>query len=72
MGLMEIQCVRFRRPVKTGDTVTARLLVKSIMPRGEKPGMLLQTEDTVTNQRDETVMTFRRLILVRAPADATQ
>ncbi len=27
VGLMEIQSVRFRRPVKTGDTVTARLSV---------------------------------------------
>jgi len=65
MGLMEIQSVRFRRPVKPGDTVTATLLVTSMEPRTSKPGSLLTTEDAVTNQHGETVMTFRRLILVR-------
>jgi len=71
MGLMEIQSVRFRRPVRPGDTVTATLSVTSIQPRTGKPGSLLTTQDAVTNQNGETVMTFSRLILVRTHAAVT-
>ena len=69
IGLMEIQSVRFRRPVRVGDTVTATLDVIGLEPRAGKPGLVLRTEDNVTNQNGEAVMTFSRVILVREAAD---
>lgn len=64
IGLVEIQSVRFRRPVQVGDTVRANLTVRECVPREGKPGLLLSVDDEVTNQRGELVLTFNRVILV--------
>jgi acyl dehydratase len=68
MGLVELHRVRFRRPVRVGDTITARLHVRTSTPRDGKPGLLLEIEDEVVDQHGETVLLFERLVLVKTPA----
>ena len=63
-GLVEISSVRFRRPVFTGDTVTARFTVTDCQPREGKAGMLLNVDDEVRNQDDEVVLRFARTVLI--------
>lgn len=67
MGLVEISSVRFRRPVGSGDTVQAALRVQDCTPRDGKPGLMLSTEDEVTNQDGVVVLTFARRILISDP-----
>ena len=64
-GLVEIETVRFRRPVRPGDTVTARFRVRSCEPREGKPGLLLTVEDEFSNQGGEVVLRFTRMILIK-------
>ena len=66
MGLVELRTVRFRRPVRPGDTVTASLTVLDSRRRENKPGLLIHVDDQVVNQDDETVLVFERLMLVKA------
>lgn len=66
MGLVELRRVRFRRPVKVGQTITARFEVRESKPRDGKPGLLLTLDDEVVDQSGETVLVFERLILVAA------
>jgi acyl dehydratase len=63
-GLVEISSVRFRRPVFTGDTVTARFTVRDCQAREGKAGMLLNVDDEVRNQDDEVVLRFARTVLI--------
>lgn len=65
LGLLEISQLRFLRPVKAGDTLTATLKVLSIEPREGRPGAVLTTADGVHNQRGEEVIAFSRKILVQ-------
>ena len=67
MGLVELRSVRFRRPVRPGDTITAGLTVLDSRPREGKPGLLVHVDDQVVNQDGETVLVFERLLLVKAP-----
>jgi acyl dehydratase len=65
LGLMEITAVRFRRPVRPGDTITASLVIGDCRPRdGGKPGLVLSVTDEVTNQEGELVLSFGRTILI--------
>lgn len=66
IGLVEISSVRFRRPVYSGDTVHAALTVKDLVARVDKPGLMLSTDDEVTNQNGEVVLRFGRSILIAA------
>jgi oxepin-CoA hydrolase/3-oxo-5,6-dehydrosuberyl-CoA semialdehyde dehydrogenase len=65
VGLVEITDVRFRRPVKVGDTVTATMSIRARCPRDGKPGVLLTIDDEIRNQDGEVVLTFERLILIK-------
>lgn len=64
LGLVEVRGLRFRRPVKPGDTVTGGFTVEEATPREGKPGILLRLADTATNQHGGTVLTAERLVLV--------
>lgn len=66
MGLVELRSVRFRRPVRPGDTITASFTVLDSRPRESKPGLLVHVDDQVVNQDGETVLVFERLLLVKA------
>lgn len=66
-GLLEIGNVRFRRPVRCGDTLSATLRVVGVSPRAGREGLVLTTDDTVANQLGENVLTFSRRILLRTP-----
>jgi len=65
VALLEIMSVRFRRPVRVGDTLTASLRVNDLQPREGRAGLLLTTGDEVHNQAGELIMTFSRKIVVR-------
>jgi acyl dehydratase len=65
IGLVEITGVRFRRPVKLGDTVTATMSIRDRRPRGGKSGDLLSVVDEICNQDGDVVLTFERLILIK-------
>lgn len=65
MGLIEISHVRFKAPIRVGDTLSASLEVLSLEPRDGRPGSVLTTEDLVRNQNGNTVISFGRRILVR-------
>ena len=65
LGLVGLTDVRFRRPVTSGDTVTATMEIVSCEPRVGKPGAILEALDEVHNQNGELVLSFRRRILVR-------
>jgi acyl dehydratase len=64
VGLVEITSVRFRRPVRSGDTVTAALTVRSCDERAGKSGLLLSVDDEVHNQDGELVLSFARSIKI--------
>lgn len=68
IALIAITDVRFTRAVGTGDTITAALTVTDRQPKPGKPGDLLFVEDTVRNQHGETVLAFRRVIMVKRDA----
>lgn len=63
-ALIEISTVRFRRPVFSGDTVSAGLVVRDLAPRDGRDGLILSVDDEVRNQDGVTVLTFSRRILV--------
>jgi acyl dehydratase len=65
IALLGITDVRFKRPVGTGDTVTAALTVTDRQSKPEKPGDLLFVDDAVCNQHGEVVLEFRRVIMVK-------
>jgi acyl dehydratase len=65
LGLIEISHVRFKSPVRVGDTLTASLEVLSLEPREGRPGSVLTTDDVVRNQKGDIVISFGRRILVR-------
>ncbi len=57
--------LRFRRPVRPGETLTARLTVLSreSSPRGEK----VELENTTCNEKDEPVLSFSAHLLLARP-----
>jgi acyl dehydratase len=65
IALVAITDVRFKRPVGSGDTVTAGLTVTDRQSKPEKPGDLLFVDDAVCNQHGEVVLEFRRVIMVK-------
>ena len=65
MGLVELRSVRFRRPVRSGATITASFTVTDSTTREGKPGLMLHLDDTVVDQTGETVLVFQRLVLVK-------
>lgn len=62
--------VRWTAPVRPGDTIRSIVEVMEVKPSGSKPDRgTVRLLFTVKNQRDETVMTFQSLnILRRRPA----
>lgn len=65
VALLEITSVRFRRPVRTGTTLTAQLTVRSNQARQGKPGRVIETDDLISDQAGETVLTFHRRIAIK-------
>ena len=52
MGLVELRSVRFRRPVRSGATITASLTVHATArPREGKPGLLAARSTTRSSTR---------------------
>jgi acyl dehydratase len=66
LALLGIDEVRFRRSVRSGDTITAQVEVVETRPSSEPGRGVIRVRDTVTNQRGELVLEFRRSILVAA------
>lgn len=60
--------VRARRPVMAGDTIRASATVASSRPTQEGDKGVVVLEVVVSNQRDETVLTFDYTLLMRARA----
>ena len=69
LGLDEI---RFHKPTFHGDTIYAETEVLSVRPSDTRPDRGVVTVETrATNQREETVMTFKRSVLIpRKPEDS--
>jgi len=65
IGLRGVDKVRFRKPVRVGDTITASFEVKSCLTREGRMGLLLEVEDSVVNQTGDVVLTFERSILIK-------
>jgi acyl dehydratase len=65
LGLLEVTGVRFRRPVKAGDTVTASMSIRDRVGREGKAGEVITVEDEVRNQDGDVVLTFERRILIK-------
>ncbi|HEX8905603.1 MAG TPA: hypothetical protein VF771_12205, partial [Longimicrobiaceae bacterium] len=57
------QNLRFVRPVKIGDTVTARVEVAEVIA----PRRRVRLSTTVANQRGETVIDGEAVVMVPAP-----
>jgi 3-hydroxybutyryl-CoA dehydratase len=68
------QSLKFRAPVKTGDTVTARVTVKDVNPDNKR--IVLETictvDDTVVIDGEALLMVSRRAEVLGEPAAATQ
>lgn len=60
-----IDKLRFRRPVRPGESLSARLNIGSreTSPRGE----LVELENTTSNERGEPVLTFTARLLLARP-----
>ncbi len=71
LGMDEI---RFHKPTFHGDTIYAETEVLAVRPSDTRPDRGIVTVETrATNQRSETVMTFKRSVLIpRAPADGQE
>jgi acyl dehydratase len=65
LALVELTDVRFRRPVRVGDTVTAAMSIIDRMAREGKAGELLTIHDEIRNQDGDIVLSFKRMILIR-------
>ena len=67
VALYDVEKVRFRAPTRLGDTIRAEgEIVEASEINGER-GMLT-IRGTITNQRDETVITFKvRAVVGRRP-----
>jgi 3-hydroxybutyryl-CoA dehydratase len=68
------QSLKFRAPVKAGDTVTARVTVKDVNPDNKR--IVLETictvDDTVIIDGEALLMVNRRAEVLGEPAAATQ
>ena len=69
-GSPGVDNIRWRAPVRPGDTITYRRVILASRPSQSKPGLgLLQTRTEALNQRGEIVMTMEGWGLFRrAPA----
>ena len=68
IGLIGITDVQFKAAVGPGDTVTARLGIRELIPKPDKAGDIVVTDDEAVNQTGTPVLTFSRAIMVRRPA----
>lgn len=64
-ALVECQSLRARRPVRPGDTLRVRATVVELAAARRPEHGTLHVEYDVRNQSDETVMTFRWVMLAR-------
>jgi acyl dehydratase len=71
LGSPGIDELRWKKPVYPGDTLHVRGQILEKMPSRSRPEMgSFRTRTTVTNQDDETVMTFISIVLIRRrPSD---
>ncbi|MFN3616073.1 MAG: MaoC family dehydratase [Rubrimonas sp.] len=66
MGSPGIEDLKWLRPVRPGDTIRVRAEVVSARPSASKPDRGIATMDfAMTNQRGETVLTYRSAIIFR-------
>jgi acyl dehydratase len=72
LGSPGIDELRWKRPVYPGDMLHVRGRILEKTPSRSRPDMgSFRTETTVTNQDDQTVMTFTSIVLIRRrPEDA--
>src|SRR5438445_1278590 len=72
LGSPGIDALRWKKPVYPGDTlhVSGKIIDKT--PSGSRPAIRsFRTENVVTNQNGDVVMTFQSIVLIRRrPADA--
>jgi acyl dehydratase len=64
-ALVECSWLRALRPVRPGDTIRVKTEVVELAPARRPEHGTLHVDYTVLNQDDETVMTFRWVMLVR-------
>lgn len=71
LGSPGIDELRWRKPVYPGDTLHVCGTIMEKTPSRSRPEMgSFRTHTTVTNQQDQTVMTFTSIVLIRRrPAD---
>ena len=66
MGSPGIDEVRWPRPVRPGDTIRTELTILEITPSRSKPDRgIFKTAVRMLNQRDEEVLTFKGMHLIR-------
>jgi acyl dehydratase len=65
IGLLGIDKVRFRAPVKPGDTVSNTVTVLATRLSARSGRGIVTFSDSVRNQRDEEVATFEHAVLMR-------
>jgi len=66
LGSPGIDELRWRRPVYPGDTLHVRGTIMEKTPSRSRPEMgSFRTHTSVTNQDDQTVMTFTSIVLIR-------
>jgi len=66
LGSPGIDELRWRRPVFPGDTLHVRGKIVDKTPSRSKPEMgSFRSDMTVTNQDDQSVMTFTSIVLIR-------
>ena len=69
-GSPGVDNIRWRAPVRPGDTITYRRVILASRPSQSKPGLgLLQTRTEALNQRGEIVMTMEGWGLFRRAPD---
>ena len=72
-GSPGVENIRWRAPVRPGDTITYRRVILSSRPSGSKPDLgLLHTRTEASNQRGEIVMTMEGWGLFRRRPAAAQ
>ena len=71
MGSPGVEQIRWLRPVRPGDTLTARIRVLEKRPSQSKPDRgSIKSLTEVTNQADELVMTMESIVLMGRTAPA--
>lgn len=65
LGLLGIDALRFLKPVRSGETITAHFEVDNVKFTSDPGRAVVHLSDWAVNEREERVIEFKRTVMVR-------